>query len=301
MILVTGSHGFVGRALTEALRREMPEKTILAPSSRELNLLDHDATLEYFQKNKIECVFHLAAKLGGVDVMANRSLEFLEKNLVINHNIMCAAIAAGIRKFITLGSSCSYSKDLPLPNHEKDFWNGHPENTYGVCKLVLLEYLRNQNTMDWVYLVPPNIYGPGDHFGEQNAHFIPATVMKLREAAISGSREIEVWGDGTQTRDFVYIDDIVYFLIEAYRNEQYSGRVLNIGTGDEVSIRQVVELIRNILGLSDKVTIRWAMDKPTGTKRKVLSNAELLKLHPQYNFVDIQQGLEKTLQGFHVR
>ena len=203
----------------------------------------------------------------------------------------------GIR-FITLGSSCCYAEDAPLPNRESDLWNGRPENTYGICKLVLLEQLIHQRDRNWTYLIPPNIYGPGDHFGDAHAHFIPATVMKFQKAVEDGTNEIEVWGDGSQTRDFVYIDDMVHFLLAAMEDERYTGRPINIGTGKEVSVKDITLAIRDTLGLTNKVAVRWAPDKPTGTTRKALCTNALRELAPNYSFVDIDAGLRKTVMAW---
>lgn len=299
-ILVTGGHGFVGSALIKRLKERYPDMQLLAPSSSELNLLDGKATQDYMDAKTPDCVFHLAARLGGVGLVSNKPLAFLQSNLQINLNLLSAAqnVRGGVRRFITLGSSCCYAEDAPLPNRERDLWRGHPENTYGICKLVLLEQLIHQHGTNWTYLIPPNIYGPGDHFGEENAHFIPATVMKLKRAAEEGRREIEVWGDGSQTRDFVYIDDMVHFLLTAFEDEHYSGRPINVGTCAEVSVRQIVEQLLEIMGLSDRIKIRWAPDKPTGTKRKALDNGVLRALAPDYAFVDIAEGLRRTVKAW---
>ena len=297
MILVTGGHGFVGKALMGALRKNYHDTEIIAPTSKELDLLNSEKTLAFFHEHQIDCVFHLAARLGGVGLVSNKPLEFLESNLLINYNILRASLTSGVKKFITLGSSCSYSVDAPLPNRESDLWHGHPENTYGICKLVLLEHLISQTNMDWAYLIPPNIYGPGDHFGEKDAHFIPATVMKFQNALRENVDEIEVWGDGMQTRDFVYIDDMVYFLISAFENKEYSKKAVNVGTGIEVTIKEVVENIQSVMGLTGKVKINWAPDKPTGGKRKVFCNEALLQIEPNYRFVGIREGLERTLKN----
>ncbi len=163
---------------------------------------------------------------------------------------------------------------------------------------MLLEQLTNQNETDWVYLIPPNIYGPGDHFGEENAHFIPATVMKFIEASKDGRDEIEVWGDGTQTRDFVYVDDVIHFLLEAFEDDRYTGRPINICTGIEKSVCEITLGIREIMGLTGKVDIRWAKDKPAGTLRKVLCNDKLRELAPDYDFTDIQTGLRRTVEAW---
>ena len=299
-ILITGGHGFVGSALTKALHERYPHAQLFVPSSRELDLLDAQGTGAYIKETAPDVVYHLAARLGGVGLVSGRPLAFLEDNLQINLNLVRAVRenSGGYSKLITLGSSCCYSENAPLPNRESDLWNGRPENTYGICKLVLLEQLANQREKNWAYLIPPNIYGPGDHFGDENAHFIPATVRKLQEAVEDGTNEIEVWGDGSQTRDFVYIDDIVHFLLAALEDERYAGRPVNIGTGIEVSVKDITLAIREILGLSETVAVRWAPDKPTGTIRKALSNETLRTLAPDYAFVGIDIGLRETLKAW---
>lgn len=299
-ILITGANGFVGRALYEALNKHCPKADILAPSSRELNLLDYAKTEEYLRDASVDYIYHLAAQHGCVSLVSEKPLEMLETNLQINYNIVHAAMQTGVKKFITLGSSCSYSVDAPLPNSEKDLWYGHPENSYGVCKLVLLEHLASQKDMDWVYFVPANLYGAGDHFGGKNMHIIPATVMKFRDALASGKNEIEVWGDGTQLRDFVYIDDLICFLLAALRDKRYEKQVLNIGTGTETSVRELVEAIRKELGVTEKIAIRWNPEKPTGIMRKSLCNSELMKLEPDYKFVEMSAGLKETLKAYKI-
>ncbi|RGQ56227.1 NAD-dependent epimerase/dehydratase family protein [Enterocloster bolteae] len=297
-VLVTGGKGFVGTAFCNKIKENFKDISLFAPSSRELDLLDLKNVCKYLKEKEITHIIHLAAKLGGVHLVTNKPLEYLENNLIINYNIVHAAREQKIVRFITLGSSCSYSENVPLPNVETQLWQGYPENTYGICKLVLLEHLEKQNDFEWVYLIPPNIFGPGDHFGEKDAHFIPSTVKKLEDAVASNTDSIVAWGDGSQTRDFVYIDDLVYFLIEAFNNEKYNHCVLNISTGIEISIKDIVSQIMECMGLLGRINVIWDITRPVGSKRKVLSNERLLKLNPNYKFIPFSDGLQKTISEY---
>lgn len=298
-ILITGAHGFVGKTLSGRLEKELNSKmNLFTPSSKELDLRNYSDVVNYLKNHEINVVYHLAARLGGVHLVTNKPLEYLESNLIMNYNIVHASLEAGISKFITLGSSCSYAKEPSIPTGEDSLWQGEPENTYGVCKLVMLEHLKNQNMFDYVYFIPPNIYGAGDHFGEADAHFIPATVQKIEKAVKSGNDHIEVWGDGNQTRDFVYINDLIFFLIEAFVSNKYDNVPLNISTGREVTVREAVELIIDNLGYKDRIFVSWAKDKPVGPKRKALNNNKILKLSHGYSFTSFETGIAQTLNEY---
>lgn len=297
-VLVTGGNGFVGSAFCKEFKKIHTGIKVFAPSSRELNLLDYKSVVDFLSINKITHIVHLAARLGGVHLVSNKPLEYLESNLMINYNIVRAARESKIERFITLGSSCSYSEEMPLPNVETQLWHGYPENSYGICKLVLLEHLEKQNEFEWAYLIPPNIFGPGDHFGEKDSHFIPATVKKIEDAVNANKKSIVVWGDGRQTRDFVYIDDLIYFLIQSFDKDKYNHKVLNLSTEIEITIREVVVEIIHDMGLDGKIGIEWDITKPVGSKRKKLSNLNLLKLEPNYKFTSFSDGLKKTISWY---
>ncbi|MBO5353624.1 MAG: NAD-dependent epimerase/dehydratase family protein [Lachnospiraceae bacterium] len=296
-ILVTGGNGFVGRCLLHKLNAEYGNYVIHAPSSKEVNLMNYKEVECYFEENKIDVVIHLAAKLGGVGVVMNKQLMLLEDNLQINYNVVKCAQKYGVTKFITLGSSCSYSNDTPLPMKEEFLWKGYPENTYGTCKLVLLEHLKAQKEMDWVYLILPNIYGPDDHFGEKDAHFIPATVMKFVHAKQEGNKSIVVWGDGSQERDFVYVEDLVDIIMNSVESDKLINQPVNVATEIGVSVKEIVLEIRELLG-AQSIDIEWDITKPTGILKKVLSNRKITSLYSGLQFMGMQEGLKKTIEWY---
>ena len=296
-ILVTGTNGFIGHALATALRRRYGESTILAPSSRELNLLDIDSVNDYFQMHHIDVVYHVAAKHAGVGSGISQPLYFLETNLMMNFNIVVAARNNGVGKLITFGSSCTYQTGLSHPAREEDLWDQRAENTYGTCKQVLLEHLQAQDSMRWVYLIPPNLYGPGDHFGEFGTHFIPATVQKFQMAKNLGENHITVWGDGSQTRDFLYLQDVINILLEANETEVFDCQPVNFSTGRQVTIKQVAELIRGNMCLDD-IQIVWDTDKPVGLHSRELDNGLFLRLKPGYRFIQVEDGIHATIEWY---
>ena len=296
-ILVTGGSGFVGKSLVSILRKTEDRICILAPSSSELNLLSYDNTCQYLRKNRIDCVISLAARLGGVGIVSNNPLFYLESNLAIYYNIVKASRENGVKRFITLGSSCCYSDNISLPAKEESLWEKRPENTYGICKLILLEHLQNQQDMDWVYLIPANIYGPGDHFGKENSHLIPATVMKYEQAKMFPKKAITVWDDGSQTRDFIYIVDLVNIILNSLTDDRYCGRPINVATSVGITIKEVVYQIRSLLGV-ESIDIEWDTSKPTGTLKKILSNERLLQIEPGYQFRTFNDGIRDTMDWY---
>lgn len=296
-ILVTGAHGFIGHGLTEELQREYGQENVLIPSSKELDLLNGDSVEEYFSRHAIQVVYHLAARHAGVGSGISQELMFLETNLMMNYNIVAVSRRQGVEKFITFGSSCSYQRHLDHPAREEDLWCQHAENTYGTCKLMMLEHLQTQTDMPWAYLVPSNFYGPGDHFGETGTHFVPATVQKFQTAVKQGSDHIVIWGDGLQTRDFLYLSDAVRVLTDALRTDKFDGRPVNFATGEQSSILCVTELIRHELGLNH-IEIRCDATKPVGLRSREMDNSLFLKLDPGYRFVGIEEGIRRTMAWY---
>lgn len=296
-VLITGANGFLGKNLVGKLKEKYIEKSFLTPNSSELNLLNYESVNEYLIQNDVDEIIHLAARMSGIGELTKNPLPYLEQNLILNYNIVHSAIENKVNRFITLGSSCGYNNDTPLPMKEESFWKLKPENTYGICKLVLLEHLQNQKDMIWTYLVPGNLYGPYDHFGNENAHLIPATILKFEKAIMEQKKYIDVWGDGTQIRDFLYIDDAVDIICSAFENEKYNKKILNISVEKGDTVKNIVETIQKIMGLED-IEIRWDITKPTGISKKVLSNNRFMKIEPNYEFTSIEDGLKQTIEWY---
>lgn len=303
-ILVTGGKGFLGKTLVPILQKKYGRNNVIVPSSIELNLLNKEKTYDLLNNEKFDTVIHLAAKMSGIGELLKNPQIYLEENLIINFNIVTEALRTGVKKFIALGSSCGYNNNTPIPMKEEYFWHLKPENTYGICKLILLEHLMSQKSMEWVYLVPANLYGPNDHFGDTNAHIIPATIGKFLSAKENGTGYIDVWGDGSQVRDFMYVDDAAQIISDSIDNKAFCGKAVNISTNKGNTIKEVVEAIGKSLNLQE-IEIRWDTAKPTGIMKKILSNDLLMSIYHEHNsFVNINTGIDKTIrwysENFHV-
>lgn len=297
-ILVTGGNGFLGKTLVPILQKKYGENNVTVPLSKELNLLNKEKTYDFLNNEKFDTVIHLAAKMSGIGELLKNPQIYLEENLIINFNIVTAALAAGVKKFVTLGSSCGYNNNTPIPMKEEYFWHLKPENTYGICKLILLEHLMSQKSMEWVYLVPANLYGPHDHFGDINAHIIPATIGKFLAAKENGTGYIDVWGDGSQVRDFMYVDDAAQIICDSVENTAFCGKAVNISTNKGNTIKEVVEAISKSLNMQD-IEIRWDTTKPTGIIKKILSNDLLRSIYHEHDsFVNINTGIDKTIRWY---
>ncbi len=292
-ILIVGASGFVGSALKRRLKKDQTLE-VFTPSSKEMDALDGQRVSSFLRENKIQYVYHAAANHAGIGTGICRHLYFLESNLIMNYNLVKASYENGIIKFITFGTSCCYNDETKYVMDEGDYWKNRSENTYGTCKRVLLEHLENQQHMDWVYLIPPNLYGPGDHFGKKDAHFIPATIKKFDDAVSDGTNEIMVWGDGSQKRDFVYIDDLVDILEKCLHTNVLDKKAVNISTAFGTSIKEVVLLIQKYMGCG-QVKVCWDITKPTGVKQKVLDHRLFCRIMPDFVFTRIEEGIANTV------
>lgn len=296
-ILLTGGSGFFGKNLLPILQKNYSESEILAPTSSELNLLDYEELNRYFKKHKKMIVIHLAAKMSGIGELMMNPRTYLENNLIINYNVVKCCLENEVERIIVMGSSCGYNNETPLPMREDDFWKLKPENTYGISKLVMLEHLMTQKEMKWVYLVPANLYGEFDHFSDVNAHLIPATVLKFINARKKNKDYIDAWGDGSQIRDFMYIQDACDIVCRTIQDDAFCGRPINISRQQGNTVKEVIETIRAIMQCED-IEIRWDINKPIGIKEKVLCNDRLTEVMGNYKYTDLFDGLKKTIDWY---
>lgn len=293
-ILIVGASGFLGSQLLYRLQ-DKKNIVVFAPSHKKMDALDLQCVENYIREKQIDYVFHTAANHAGVGTGVQRELFFLESNLIMNYNLVKASYENGVKKFITFGTSCCYNDPQKEKFSETDYWINKSEIAYGTCKRVMLEQLQLQHKMKWVYLVPPNLYGPGDHFGQKDTHFVPATVKKFDDAISTGKNEITVWGDGSQMRDFLFIEDLVDVLEQTLEMDDYDNEIINVATGCDTTVKEIVLLIKKYFG-HEEVKINWDTTKPTGVGKKSLDNSKFMNINPNYQFTDIENGIRKTIE-----
>jgi GDP-L-fucose synthase len=269
-IMVTGGAGFLGQYVVSELRARGCSD-IFVPRSVEYDLRTPDGVRRAFDDSSAEVVFHLAAVVGGIGANRARPGTFFYDNLIMGILLMEEARQREIEKFITVGTVCSYPKFTPVPFREEDLWNGYPEETnapYGLAKKMLLvqgQAYRAQYGFNAIFLIPTNLYGPGDKFDLETSHVIPALIRKCVDAKEAGEDEIVVWGDGSPTREFLYVADAAEGIVLAA--ERYDGAdPINLGSGFEISIRELVEIIKELTGFNGRVI--WDTSKPNGQPRR---------------------------------
>ena len=299
-VMVTGGAGFLGQRVVRALT-ERGCKDIFVPQIQEYDLTKEAMVERLFAEVHPQIVIHLAAEVGGIG--ANRSMpgRFAYANLIMGALLIEHARLAGVKKFVAIGTVCAYPKFAGVPFTEDDIWSGYPEETnapYGLAKkmlLVLSQGYRQQYGFNSIYLLPVNLYGPGDNFELQSSHVIPAMIRKCVEAIERREKTIILWGDGTPTREFLYVDDCAQAIVLA--TERYDGaEPVNIGTGVELSIRELAELIAEITGFSGH--IEWDTNKPNGQPRRCL---DITRAKERFGFIaktDFREGLAKTIRWY---
>src|SRR5438105_9224777 len=271
-VLVTGGNGFLGSYIVEKLKMHGATR-ILVPDRKEYDLRQMEAIRRMYETMRPDVVVHLAAVVGGIGANRERPGEFFYDNLMMGVQLMEEARLVGLEKFVGIGTVCAYPKFTPVPFREEDLWNGYPEETnapYGLAKKMLLvqaQSYREQYGFNSIFLVPVNLYGPRDNFDPETSHVIPALINKCLEAKTKGEREIFCWGDGTPTREFLYVEDCAEAILLAA--ERYDGAdPVNLGTGKEISIADLVRLIAELIGF--KGDIVWETAKPNGQPRRCL-------------------------------
>ena len=299
-VMVTGGAGFLGRYLVETLRSRGCSQ-IFVLRSAEYDLRQIEAVRRAFDDSQAEVVFHLAAIVGGIGANRARPGTFFYDNLMMGTQLMEEARLRGVEKFISIGTVCAYPKFTPVPFREEDLWNGYPEETnapYGLAKKMLLvqgQAYRAQYGFNAIYLLPTNLYGPGDKIDLETSHVIPALIRKCVEAKNSSRDEIVVWGDGSPTREFLYVTDAAAGIVLA--SERYDGaEPVNLGSGFEISIKDLVHHIAKLTGFNGRIV--WDTSKPNGQPRRRLDTSkaeQIFGFRAQTNF---DEGLHRTVEWY---
>jgi GDP-L-fucose synthase len=296
-VFLTGANGFLGRALRARLEALGP-KTVLAPRSTELDLRDAAATRAYLQEHRPDLVVHAAAVVGGIGANRDHPGRFFYDNAVMGLHLIEECRRAGVEKFVCIGTVCAYPKFTPVPFQESSLWDGYPEETnapYGLAKkmlLVQLQAYRAEYGFDGIFLLPANLYGPGDNFDLQTSHVIPAMIRKFATAAGRGDTTVELWGDGTPTREFLYVEDAAEGILLAA--ERYNEpEPVNLGSGEERSIAEIATVIAGETGFQGRIL--WDTSKPNGQPRRALdvSRARALGFKAATPFAE---GLARTIE-----
>jgi len=297
-VLVLGGSGLVGSAIIRELEKQ--NKTVIGVSSKELNLLDRDRTFTYIKEINPVAIIDAAGKVGGIVGNDSHPVDFLTQNVQMQSNAMDAAHAAGIKKFVFLGSGCVYPRNCPQPIKEDYLLTGELEQTnsaYAVAKIAGIELIkayRKQYGHSWISLMPANLYGPYDNFDLEMGHVFPAFIRKFSEAVKNNSAEVLLWGSGSPLREFLHVDDLakaVLLCMEKYDEAQQ----INIGSGIEVTIKDLAQMVATKAGF--KGNIVWDANRPDGTPRKILDNSKLEKLGWKPS-ITLDEGISSTLNWY---
>jgi len=299
-VVVTGGAGFLGSFVVEQLRARGCRE-IVVPRSKDYNLVEMEAVRRLYEDNAPDIVLHLAARVGGIGANQAHAGNFFYDNLMMGTQLMEIGRQRQIQKFVALATICAYPKLTPIPFREDDLWNGYPEETnapYGLAKKMLLVQSQaywQQYRFPSVVLFPVNLYGPGDNFDLETSHVIPALLRKCMAAKEAGLPDIVLWGDGSPSREFLYVEDAAEGILLAA--ELYTGnQPVNLGTGEEMTIRALAELIAQEVGFSGKIA--WDTSKPNGQPRRCLDVSRAKALFGFEARHSLQEGLRKTLQWF---
>ena len=293
---VTGGHGFLGRQVVAELRRRGAE--VLDPPSTGLDLMDPTAAARFIRERRPDGVLHLAAKVGGIGANREHPGSFFYANMAMGLHLIEACRAEGVPKLLVLGTVCSYPKFAPVPFAEADLWNGYPEETnapYGIAKKALLAQLqgyRQEYGLRGIFLIPVNLYGPGDHLDLASNHVIPALIRKFLEAKRDGLEQVEIWGTGSPTREFLHVEDAARGIADGMARYEDADPV-NLGTGDEISIRELALLIRELTGFVGD--LRFNPAYPDGQPRRKLDTSRALERFGWKSRVTLRDGLRTTV------
>jgi GDP-L-fucose synthase len=299
-VMVTGGGGFLGKAVVERVKRHAVTD-VFVPRSHDYDLRRRSEIERALVDGRPDVIIHLAAVVGGIGANRENPGRFFYENAIMGIELIEAARLAKVEKFVTIGTVCAYPKFTPVPFHEDDLWNGYPEETnapYGLAKKMLLvqsQAYRDQYGMNATFLVPVNLYGPGDNFDPSSSHVIPALIKKAIDAREAGAPSIEVWGTGAASREFLYVDDAAEGIVLAA--DRYDGAdPVNLGVGREITIRDLVELIVRLTRYEGEIV--WDASKPDGQPRRALDTSrarEAFGFEAQTSFED---GLRTTIEWY---
>jgi len=299
-VMVTGGGGFLGTAVVRRLEAGGTTK-IFVPRSRDYDLRTKDGIDRALADGNPELVIHLAAVVGGIGANRENPGRFFYENAIMGIQLMEQARLFGVQKFVTIGTVCAYPKFTPVPFKEDDLWNGYPEETnapYGLAKRMLLvqgQAYRQQYGFNSIYLLPVNLYGPGDNFDPRSSHVIPALIKKCVDAVESGADHIDVWGAGSASREFLYVEDAAVAIMLAA--EHYQGaEPVNLGVGAEITIRELVIYIAHLTGFDGE--LRWDPSKPDGQPRRSLDTSRARHLFGFVAGTGYGEGLPRTIEWY---
>jgi GDP-L-fucose synthase len=302
-VVVTGGAGFLGAAVVDALGRHGCPPPFV-PRSREYDLRREPDIVRMLKVARPDVVIHLAAVVGGIGANRENPGRFFYDNLIMGAQLIEQARLFDVAKFVALGTVCSYPKFAPVPFREDDLWSGYPEETnapYGLAKKMLLvqsQAYRQQYGFKSIFLLPVNLYGPGDNFDPKSSHVIPALIKKCVDAIDADQGEIEVWGTGSATREFLYVDDAAEGIVLAA--ERYDGAdPVNLGAGQEISIRDLVGLIARLTGFEGRIV--WDAGKPDGQPRRMLDTSRAATAFGFVARTPFEDGLSKTVEWYRDR
>ncbi|MCC6188056.1 MAG: GDP-L-fucose synthase [Anaerolineales bacterium] len=298
-VVVTGGAGFLGSFVVARLRTRGAE--VFVPRKQDYDLVQLDAVRAVLAEAQPACVIHLAARVGGIGANREHPAGFFYDNLMMGAQLLHEAWRQGVEKFVAIGTVCAYPKHTPVPFREDDLWNGYPEETnapYGLAKKMLLvqaQAYRQEYGYNGIFLLPVNLYGPGDNFDPASSHVIPALIRKCLEARERGEGEIVVWGDGSPTREFLYVDDAAEGIVLA--SERYGGpEPVNLGSAFEISIRDLVDTIARLTGFEGRIV--WDTSKPNGQPRRKLDVSRAEAAFGFRSSTTFEDGLRRTIEWY---
>lgn len=299
-IIITGGNGFLGKYVVQEIKFKYPKSHIFIPSSKTTDLRDRNIAISYFSKIKPDIVIALAARLGGIGDNINYPATYFFDNIMLGVNTIDAARLSGAKKIINIGTVCSYPEIVELPFKEEELWNGYPEPTnaaYGIAKKAVAEYAiatKKQYGLDCVNLLMSNLYGAGDDFRDQTSHVIPALIKKIIKAKETKQNNIIAWGDGSPTRDFIYVSDAAKAIVDSIPiGYEFP---INIGSGKDISIKSLYDLICKIANYSGKVL--WDTSRPNGQPKRLLDISKAKSLFNFNPLIDFEAGIKLSFNWY---